>query len=103
MRQLHHPPNTFGEDRRRRQQADDQKRLVWEIKEEPWVHDDAGPFEELDGDLFFGAGRWDTQHRGPSGIDRKHLDRAIVLGDVAQLAVVRPNAVEDLSTYRRSR
>src|SRR3954464_6972428 len=103
MRQLHHPPNAFGEDRRGRQQADDQKRLVWEVDEKSWMYDDAGTFEELDCDFFFAAGRWDTQHRGPSGIDRQNLYRSIVPRDVAQLALVRTNAVEDLSAYRRSR
>src|SRR5262245_15919559 len=74
---FHHSSNTLGENIRFREQADNEKGLVSEVKKEPGVYDNARRFEQGDRQILFRPGRWHTEDRRPARLTWQNLDGGI--------------------------
>ena len=71
-------PHTLLEISLRRNQADHQETVAWEVEKMSWVHEYIAPFEQRHRKILIRTRRGDTQHRVPSSLAFQPIDRAAV-------------------------
>ena len=73
-----HAPHTLLEISLRRNQADHQETVAWEIEKMSRVHEYIALFEQCHSKILIRARRGDTQDRVPSALTMQAIDRAAV-------------------------